>query len=189
MGVPKNYPTLPSREGFFLSRKPSRLAPARLLDKLAPRSFTSYRATMIATVLANPVFLSSLLASVTAQAVKTLIDVWRHRRFDWRWMLRGAGMPSSHTATVVGLTASVWLSEGPTTVFFVTLALSAIVVRDVIGDKVFAAHQEKIINEFLSDLALGRPIQWKHLIGHTVVEVAAGFAVGLGVAWAVFLRG
>lgn len=143
---------------------------------------------MLLDALSDKIFLSALLSSVIAQSIKAALDAWRTRRFDWRSLFRGAGMPSSHTATVVGLSAAVWFAEGATHLFFVTLALSAIVVRDVMGDKVFAAHQEKIINEFFDDVSEGRPVKWKHLIGHTGVEVAAGVFVGLAVAAAVTLR-
>lgn len=135
----------------------------------------------------DKILLSALYSSVIAQVIKTAIDTWKNRRFNWRSLFRGAGMPSSHTATVVGLAMAVYLSEGFTHLFFVTLVLAAIVVRDVMGDKVFATHQEKIINDFLDDLSQGRPVQWKHLIGHTGVEVTAGIIVGLLTAWIIFL--
>lgn len=133
------------------------------------------------------ILLSAFFSSAAAQVIKTAIDTWRVGRFNWRSLFRGAGMPSSHTATVVGLSAAVWFSEGPSHLFFVTLVLSSIVIRDVMGDKVFAAHQEKIINEFFDDVSEGRPVKWKHLIGHTGIEVAAGCSVGIIVAAATCL--
>ncbi len=134
----------------------------------------------------HPVFISVFWAVVLAQVLKTLLDIKQHRRFDWRWLFRGAGMPSSHTATVVSLTLAVYLFEGVTTLFLVTLVFAGIVIRDVIGDKVFATHQENIINRFIQQVLHHDKVQWNHLIGHTLVEVVAGFVLGVLVTLAVF---
>ncbi len=131
---------------------------------------------------ASDIFLSAVGASVIAQLIKTALDTVRDRRFNWRSLFRGAGMPSSHTATVVGLSAAMWQAEGPTPLFFATFIFSCIVIRDVMGDKVFAVHQEKILNDFIEEVTQGKPVQWQHLTGHTAVEVVAGFFVGLAVA-------
>ncbi len=137
-------------------------------------------------LIVHPIFLSVFWAVVLAQVLKTLLDIKQHRRFDWRWLFRGAGMPSSHTATVASLTTAVFLHEGVTTLFIVTLVFAGIVIRDVIGDKVFATHQENIINRFMQQLLHHEKVQWNHLIGHTLVEVAAGLVLGVAVTLAVF---
>src|SRR5680860_965876 len=128
----------------------------------------------------SPIFQSVFISVVLAQILKTLIDVYRQKKFDWRWLFRGAGMPSSHTATVVALALSVYLVEGVNNLFVVTLVFAIIVVRDVIGDKIFAIHQEEIINKLVEQLINHEKIQWEHLIGHSLVEVAAGTIIGIG---------
>lgn len=134
----------------------------------------------------NPIFQSVALSVIVAQLVKTIIDVVTHHHFDWRWLFRGAGMPSSHTATVVALALSVYFVEGLTTLFIITLVFAAIVVRDVIGDKVFATHQENIINRLIQQIVHHEKVSWNHLIGHTLVEVFAGTLIAVAITLLIF---
>lgn len=138
-------------------------------------------------IISNPIFQATLGSSIVAQLLKTAFDYWRHKKFNWRSLFRGAGMPSSHTATVVGLVISVFVVEGVSNIFMIVLCLSSIVIRDVIGDKVFATHQENIINNIVQQLLHHEKVQWNHLIGHTIVEVIAGAIVGAVVTTGVFL--
>jgi acid phosphatase family membrane protein YuiD len=134
----------------------------------------------------NPIFLSILLSVLAAQGIKTLLDILEHKRFDWRWLFRGAGMPSSHTATVTSMALAVYISEGFTTLFIVAATVAIIVIRDVIGDKVFATHQENLINKFIQQLIHHEKVQWNHLIGHTLVEVFAGLILATAITLVVF---
>ena len=57
-----------------------------------------------------------------------------------------------------------------------------IIIRDVIGDKIFAEKQENIINEMvhkLQHMLKGHKVEWKHFIGHTINEVIAGFLLAV----------
>lgn len=137
-------------------------------------------------LLLNPIFQATFASVVAAQVIKTILDIFQHKHFDWRWLFRGAGMPSSHTATVVALSLAVYLQEGVTTLWIVTFVFAAIVVRDVIGDKVFATHQENIINKLVNQLLHHEKIQWNHLIGHTLVEVAAGMILAIAITLGIF---
>lgn len=137
-------------------------------------------------IILNPIFLSVFVSVVSAQIIKTILDIITNKHFDWRSLLRGAGMPSSHTATVTSLTLAVYLIEGYTTVFLVTLILSIIVIRDVIGDKIFATHQENIMNRLIQQIIRHEKVQWNHLIGHTLVEVFFGMLLAVCVTFAVF---
>lgn len=138
---------------------------------------------MILDIVYNQIFQAALMATLSAQLLKTVFD---GKSFELGALFSGAGMPSSHTATVVALALSVYLSEGLTTLFIITLVLSVIVVRDVLGDKIFARQQEEKINQFLKEFVKGEAIHWKHLIGHTISEVSAGVAVGIAVTLFVF---
>ena len=125
----------------------------------------------------------SVAASVSAaQIVKWLIHYRRTRKWDWRWLFRDAGMPSAHTATVTALAVSVFIIEGVTTLSLAVFVLSAIVVRDVIGDKIFATKQENALNNVIKKiehLLQGDKVEWRHFTGHTITEVVAGFMLAL----------
>lgn len=129
--------------------------------------------------------IAPLLAAAVAQTIKMCLHWRRAGVWDWRWLFRDAGMPSAHTATVTALTFMVYTEERLTNLFFVTLIFSAIVIRNVIGDKIFAEKSEHALNELLQRIQhffAGERVEWKHFIGHTIREVIAGFAVGV-VSW------
>lgn len=141
---------------------------------------------MLLEIIRNPIFLSVGSAVILAQLLKTMFDYRRNGKFKWQSLLRGAGMPSSHTATVIALTLSVYLVEGINSLFLITFFFASIVIRDVIGDKVFATHQEKIINGIIDQISKHEKVVWTHLTGHTLTEVFAGMIVGILSTFSVF---
>lgn len=141
---------------------------------------------MFLNIIYDPIFQSVTIAIIVAQVVKTILDWVQHGHFNWKSIFRGAGMPSSHTATVVALALSIYLSEGITTLFVVTFFFASIVIRDVIGDKVFATHQERIINKLIQQMFSHNKVEWNHLIGHTLTEVFAGMVLAVGITLSVF---
>ena len=134
----------------------------------------------------HPVLLSVFVSVISAQLLKTIFDTIRTHHFNWRSLFRGAGMPSSHTATVTSLAIGVYLYEGFTTQFIIAFVFAALVIRDVIGDKVFATHQENIINRFIEEIRHHQKVTWNHLIGHSLVEVSAGFVLATILTFCVF---
>ena len=118
----------------------------------------------------------------SAQILKWLIHYKRTREWDWRWLFRDAGMPSAHTATVTALSASVFLAEGVSTLSIAIFIVATIIIRDVIGDKIFATKQENVLNNVIKKiehLLQGDQVEWRHFTGHTVTEVVAGFILAL----------
>ncbi len=133
----------------------------------------------------NTLLIAPMLAAAMAQTIKMCLHWKRTGTWDWRWLVRDAGMPSAHTATVTALTFTIYTQERLTNLFYVTLIFSAIVIRNVIGDKIFAEKSEHALNELLQRIQhffAGEKVEWKHFIGHSIREVVAGFIVGV-VAW------
>lgn len=60
----------------------------------------------------NPLLLSALLSTIAAQIPKIPVYYWVHRSWNWRAALKPGGMPSSHTALMVGLTTATLLKYG-----------------------------------------------------------------------------
>ncbi len=138
---------------------------------------------MMLAILSNEIVQAVVASMMIAQLIKLVTD---DRPFNPGTLFRGAGMPSSHTSTVVALTTAVYITEGLSSLFLVTLFLSGIVLRDVLGDKMFAKHQEDKINNFLKEVVDNKEIHWKHLIGHTISEVGAGIVLGITVTLLIF---
>ncbi len=143
---------------------------------------------LLKSLLESAIVLSCFFSMIIAQMIKSLLAWKQEGSFHWRYIFLAAGMPSSHTATVTALSLSLYLSEGPSNLFFAVTALSLIVIRDVIGDKAFAQAQENIINRIFDKITRGQfeAARWNTLIGHTLKEVLVGFLLGIAVTFVIF---
>ncbi|KAH9731539.1 Acid phosphatase/vanadium-dependent haloperoxidase-related protein [Citrus sinensis] len=121
----------------------------------------------VATLAANPTFVSGLFAWMIAQSTKVFLNFFVERKWDLRLLFASGGMPSSHSALCTALTTSVALCHGVAdSLFPVCLGFSLIVMYDAIGVRRHAGMQ-----------AEGHPIsqrKLKELLGHTPSQVFAG---------------
>ncbi|XP_056174132.1 uncharacterized protein LOC115677989 isoform X2 [Syzygium oleosum] len=96
----------------------------------------------VATLAANPTFVSGFLAWFFAQSVKVILNFYVERIWDLRILFACGGMPSSHSALCTALTTSVALCHGMTdSLFPVCLGFSLIVMYDAIGVRRHAGMQ------------------------------------------------
>ncbi|KAI5068193.1 hypothetical protein GOP47_0016538 [Adiantum capillus-veneris] len=97
---------------------------------------------VIATLCANPTFMSGLVAWTIAQVLKVFTTFFVERRWDFKMLLGSGGMPSSHSALCVALTTSVALCHGISDALFpVCLGFSLIVMYDATGVRRHAGMQ------------------------------------------------
>ena len=131
----------------------------------------------------NDVFLAWLLACVISQCSKILAVTIRRRRFDLRWVLLTGGMPSTHSAGVTAVSASVGLHAGfDSPLFAACLVFTFVTLFDAQGVRRWSGRQGQVLNKILEDIYFKRRIQeerLKELLGHTPTEVLAGMIVGL----------
>ncbi len=127
---------------------------------------------MLTTVLTHPVLVSCIAGMLVAQILKFIIGSMQEKKTDEKLLFSLGGMPSSHSAFVSSLAASVFLYEGPTTAFFVSCVVAAVVIRDALGVR-------KVVEDLLH-LSTPRK-EWVH-VGHTPAQVIIGCAVGVGTA-------
>ena len=136
-------------------------------------------------LLTNRWLWASLLAMLLAQVFKVLLILLFTRRWVPARMLETGGMPSSHSAFVVALTSGVGLTQGlGSPLFAVCAVFSMIVMYDATGVRRSSGLQARLINELVDELrAVVRenfaPKPLRVLLGHTYLEVAAGFMVGI----------
>lgn len=142
----------------------------------------------MATLAANPTFLSGLCAWLVAQSMKVFLNFCVERKWDFRFMFASGGMPSSHSALCTALTTSVAICHGiADSLFPVSLGFSLIVMYDAIGVRRHAGMQAEVLNLIVEDLFQGHPIsqrKLKELLGHTPSQVFGGALLGILVAWA-----
>jgi acid phosphatase family membrane protein YuiD len=125
-----------------------------------------------------------MTAWFVAQALKVPIYYLLEHEFNWHRRLGSGGMPSSHSALVVALTAMVGARMGfDTAEFAISFALSITVMYDAAGVRRETGTQAAVINKILHDKLIdGKHIteeELKELVGHTPLEVFAGALLGL----------
>ena len=135
----------------------------------------------------NKIFMTTLTAWLIAQSIKVAIGIIRLKRFDFRWFVGTGGMPSSHAAGASCLAAAMGLEYGFSSAYFALAAAFAIVVMfDAQGVRRATGRQARILNKITDDIywqgRLGEG-RLRELVGHTPVEVIAGFLLGVLIAF------
>jgi acid phosphatase family membrane protein YuiD len=129
--------------------------------------------------------LAPFLAWAIAQAAKVTLTSLRQRRLNLRVLAEMGGMPSSHSAIVMGLTAAVGRHSGLTSApFAIALIFSFVVMYDAAGLRRAAGRQAEVLNRLVEDLVHMRGVQearLRELLGHTPTEVLVGAALGLAI--------
>ena len=98
-------------------------------------------------------------------------------------------MPSSHTALVCALAATVAIMQGFDSVAFaITVILAIVVMYDAAGVRQAVSQQSTVLNRIVKELLEKRPRDeverdLREFIGHTPFQVIAGAALGIFVAW------
>ena len=137
-------------------------------------------------VLQNHALLTALLAWFLAQVLKPPVEYLRRGKWNWGYLLSAGGMPSSHSALMVGATFGIGLHEGfDTSVFALAVATTMIVIYDAAGVRRQAGIHAEKINVLINELLAGHPVSDKQLLevlGHTPLEVLGGVCLGIVVA-------
>ena len=127
--------------------------------------------------------LAPLVAWTIAQAAKVLLTSYRQRRLNLRVLAQTGGMPSSHSAIVMGLTTAVGKYAGVSSApFAIALIFTFVVMYDAAGLRRAAGRQAEVLNRLVEDLVHMRGVQelrLRELLGHTPMEVIVGAAIGL----------
>ena len=97
------------------------------------------------------------------------------------------GMPSSHSALVVSMATSIGYANGfNSSIFALSATVALIVMYDAAGVRRAAGKQAAVLNEIVEELQAHRGIReekLKELLGHTPIEVIAGAALGILIAF------
>jgi acid phosphatase family membrane protein YuiD len=130
-------------------------------------------------------FLAPIVAWSICQVAKVTLTSMRQRRLNLRVLAETGGMPSSHSAIVMGLTATIGKHLGVASPeFAIALIFSFVVMYDAAGLRRAAGRQAAVLNRLVEDLVHMRGVQepvLRELLGHTPVEVLVGAAIGIAV--------
>ena len=136
------------------------------------------------------VMFTAFSAILTAQIIKCAVFLIIKRKIDVRLFTTTGGMPSSHSAGVMGLSTSVGLINGFSSVdFAIAIGFACIVMYDAAGVRHAAGKQAACLNRIIMDVykqdlaeAGGK---LKELLGHTPMQVFVGAAYGVFYAFLV----
>lgn len=132
-----------------------------------------------------------LSGAFLAQVLKFLLNLVFKKKIDFKMFTTTGGMPSSHSAGVVGIATTVGIIDGFSSVIFsVAMGYALVVMYDAAGLRrasgKMAACLNKIMDDFYKHDVQSVGGKLKELLGHTPIEVFAGAI--LGVAYAYYIH-
>ncbi len=135
------------------------------------------------------VIFSASSGVITAQFIKLIHYYVKYRRFNFKVLTATGGMPSSHTAFSVALTASTGLILGFDSVeFAIALGFALIVMYDAAGLRRSAGKMAALLNKIVDDYYSEKNVRTHHgklmeVLGHTPLEVLVGALWGIFIAY------
>ncbi len=130
------------------------------------------------------VLLTGLFSAFFAQVIKFCIFIIKSKKINFKIFTTTGGMPSAHSAGVMGLSTSVGLISGfDSIVFAVAFGFSLVTMYDAAGIRRAAGKTAACLNKMMDDFykhdvqAIGGKL--KELLGHTPLEVIVGALFGV----------
>ncbi|MFR1673262.1 MAG: divergent PAP2 family protein [Candidatus Gastranaerophilaceae bacterium] len=127
---------------------------------------------------------AGILAAFLAQVLKFIIFTIRSKKMNFKIFTTTGGMPSSHSAGVMGLSTSVGIVEGfDSVIFAVAIGFALITMYDAAGVRRAAGKTAACLNRMMEDFykhdvqSIGGKL--KELLGHTPFEVIMGALFGV----------
>lgn len=129
-----------------------------------------------------------ILSAFCAQIIKFFVFTIKNKHINFKIFATTGGMPSSHSAGVIGLSTSVAILTGYDSILFaIAMGYSLIIMYDAAGLRRAAGKTAACLNKVMDDFykhdmqAAGGRL--KELLGHTPFEVIAGAIFGFGFAY------
>ena len=144
----------------------------------------NYIKPLVILIFMNKILVAVLLAGFGTQLIKLTIDWFKHKSLSWHDLVSTGGMPSSHSAFVVSLATAVYLEEGTTTAFAISLVLAFIVLRDAFGVRRTVGEEGHVINKILLKVKIKTVTHFS--MGHTPIQVVVGSVLGFLVSFGVY---
>lgn len=136
---------------------------------------------------------AGVLGAFFAQVIKFFIFTIKSRKINFKIFTTTGGMPSSHSAGVMGLSTSVGLINGYDSVTFaIAIGFALITMYDAAGVRRAAGKTAACLNKMMDDFynhdvqAIGGKL--KELLGHTPMEVIMGALFGILFAYCLHFK-
>ena len=138
------------------------------------------------------VLLCGLLSAFFAQLIKFILFTFQSRKINFKIFTTTGGMPSAHSAGVMGLSTMVGILQGfDSYLFAACLGFSLIIMYDAAGLRRAAGKTAACLNRMMDDFYhqdlqnVGGKL--KELLGHTPLEVFVGAMFGIIFAYALHM--
>ena len=139
-------------------------------------------------LISNVTVVVALASWLAAQFIKLITFAIRERKFDYGFLFRLGGMPSSHTASAAACATSVGLRAGfGSALFALSLGLVVLIMIDAQSVRRAAGAQARLLNQIAEEFYRHHkfsPEKLVEFLGHTRMEVLAGAVLGVLVALA-----
>jgi acid phosphatase family membrane protein YuiD len=143
-------------------------------------------------ILYNSCFWTAVLSWTLAQTIKMITRIVTRHEFDFGVFASTGGMPSAHTAMVVGLATAVGLRQGfDSAIFALAVIFASVVMFDAQSVRRAAGQQARLLNQIVQELFKDHHLSQEklaELLGHTRLEVFVGMITGILVALAFYAR-
>jgi uncharacterized protein len=145
---------------------------------------------MTFTAFLNGLFSSKLfwcivVAYFVTHIIKFFVHHYRFKQWSIAPFFDTGGMPSGHTALTTALTVAIGFETGPSILFIACAVFTIIVIRDSYGVRKSVSDQADLLNALLSEMKVYKKA--KIVLGHTPLQVAAGFLLGLIIGFSFYL--
>ncbi len=131
--------------------------------------------------------LAPFIGWVVAQAAKVIINASRLPNRGFAKYMSSGEMPSAHTAVVMALISAIYIREGITELFALSVCFAAIVIYDALVARRSIGEQGVALQKLLKDAKYKGKLPVIAL-GHKPLEVLVGAGIGIivGVFVAIF---
>ena len=117
---------------------------------------------------------------ISIQLFKVIYESIANKKLMLSRFWGSGGMPSSHSAVVTGLATMIAKYEGLSSpIFAVACGFAFIVMYDACNLRKAVGNQAKFLNDLLKENNTTNYEKFQELTGHTVIQVIAGFIIGL----------
>ncbi len=132
-------------------------------------------------------FIIGVSSAWFAQIIKVFTYKWKTGKWDWKVILTSGGMPSSHASGFSAMSTSIFLQEGFTSAFTLSLGILTVVMYDAINIRWFGGVSLQKISNLTEQLVKKQLIEInkvlkqpsKSVLGHKASEVAIGLFIGV----------
>jgi len=138
---------------------------------------------MIQEILLNKALASAVLGWFVAQTIKALALTIKQKKFRFDLYSLPGGFPSSHSASVAGLSTAVGIISGFDSVpFAIALILAFFMIYDAKVIRGAAGKQAQSLNiliEMYNEEEEQDMDKLRERLGHSVIEIAGGIIIGI----------